>query len=363
MSGNLVFYAGKRAMEAIGRDGLSPGMVKAILGAAGGPKWLVLHGLDRAIFGSWLRGRTEPLYLLGSSIGAWRFAAVSQADPSEGLERFLAAYLAQSYSPYPGREEITRECVKVRDVLLGENGIEEILSHPFMRLSAFTVRCKWPVASDNKVFLSMGLVDAAVYNAVHRGGLRFFFDSVVFSDPRNSPPLGAMNEFETIRALLSAENFKDVLMASGAVPLVMTGVKDIAGAPRGMYRDGGVIDYHFDLPILREEENSDGLVLFPHFGNRIIPGWFDKRLPWRKPREENVERMLLVCPSREFIESLPYKKIPDREDFPFFRGRDEERVAYWTAVVEAGERLGEEFLEAVGTGAIGELVRPIAEIM
>ena len=36
MPGNLVFYAGPKAMEAMGRDGLSPAMVKAVLGAPAG---------------------------------------------------------------------------------------------------------------------------------------------------------------------------------------------------------------------------------------------------------------------------------------------------------------------------------------
>jgi hypothetical protein len=363
MSGNLVFYAGTKAMEAISRDGLSPSMIKAVLGAAGGPKWLVLYGLDRAVFSTWFAGRSEPLFLFGSSIGAWRFAAVSQSDPSEALDRFLAAYVAQSYSLYPGREEITLECEKVRDVLLGESGIEQILSHPFLRLTVCATHCKWPLASDNKVLLSLGLIDAAIYNAVNRNALGFLCDRVLFSDPRNSPPIGEKADFQTRTAPLSAQNFKDVLMASGAIPLVMCGVKDIADAPRGMYRDGGILDYHFDLPLLRNGQGADGLILFPHYANRIIPGWFDKHLSWRKPREANVERMLMVSPSKEFIENLPYKKIPDREDFPTFRGRDEERIAYWNEVIEAGRRLGQEFLETVGTGAIRELVRPIAEIM
>lgn len=362
MPGNLAFHAGKKAMEAIEREGLSPAMVKAVLGAAGGPKWLVLYGLDRAIFGSWFQGRSEPLSLLGASIGAWRFAAASQADSSEGLDRFLSLYLGQSYSPYPGREEISLECVRMLDALLGESGIAEILDHPFLRLSILAVRCKWPVASDNKVFLSLGLMDAAAYNAVHRRGLRFFFDRVLFFDPRTSPPLGETFDFETIQASLSEKNLKKALLASGAVPLVMSGVRDIAGAPPGMYRDGGILDYHFDLPVLQNGGEADGLILFPHYANRIVPGWFDKRLPWRRPRKENLARMLMVSPSRQFIENLPYKKIPDREDFPLFRGRDEERISYWNAVVEASRRLGEEFLEAVETGAVRKLLRPVEEI-
>ncbi|MGC9194988.1 MAG: patatin-like phospholipase family protein [Syntrophobacteraceae bacterium] len=361
MSGNLVFYAGPKAMESIGRHGLKPSMVKAVLAAAGGPKWLVLYGLDRALFSTWFQGRTEPLFLFGASIGAWQFAAVSQSDSSQALDRFLSSYMAQSYSPYPGREEITSECVKICDALLGDRGIEEILAHPFLRMGVFTTHCKWATASENKFLLSLGLVDALLYNLANRRALNFLFERVLFHDRRDAPPLGELTDFTTKTVPLSPANFKDVLMASGAIPLVMEGVKDISGAPAGMYRDGGLIDYNFDLPFL--SDSDDGVILFPHYAHRIVPGWFDKRLPWRKPREANVERMLMICPSRSFLESLPHKKISDREDFALFRGRDKERIAYWNQVIEGGKRLADEFLEAVEGGSVGELLRPLSEIM
>ncbi len=363
MSSNIVFYAGTKAMHTISRNGLSPEMVKTVLGAAGGPKWLVLQGLDRAIFSSWFNDRTEPLFLLGSSIGAWRFATASQNNPSEALDRFLSAYIAQRYSPNPEREEITLECAKILGALLGSTGIEEILHHPFLRLGVFAAHCKWPVASDNKVLLALGLADAALYNVVHRAGLRFFFDRMLFFDPRNPPPLGKTSDVETQKIPLSARNLERVLLASGSVPLLISGVNNIPDAPRGTYRDGGVLDYHFDLPILRDDDNVDGLILFPHYTDRIIPGWFDKHLPWRKPQEANVDRLLLISPSKQFIERLPYKRIPDREDFSFFKGRDEERVAYWNEVIEASTYLGQEFLEAVETGTVRELTKPIADLL
>lgn len=360
MSGNLVFYAGPKAMESIGRQGLKPSMVKAVLAAAGGPKWLVLHGLDRALFTTWFQGRTEPLFLFGSSIGAWQFAAVSQNDSSQALDRFLSSYMAQSYSPYPDREEITAECLKICDILLGDRGIEEILAHPFLRLGVFATHCKWPATSENKFLLSLGMGDAFLYNLANRRALNSLFERVLFHDRRDCLPLGKTTDFKTKTVPLSPANLKDVLMASGAIPLVMAGVKDIAGAPPGMYRDGGLIDYNFDLPLL--SNSDDGVILFPHYANRIIPGWFDKHLRWRKPREENVERMLMICPSRTFLENLPYKKISDREDFALFRGRDQERIAYWNQVVEGGKRLGEEFLETVENGDVRKLLRPISEI-
>lgn len=36
-------------------------------------------------------------------------------------------------------------------------------------------------------------------------------------------------------------------MASGSIAVVMEGVRNIGGVPEGIYRDGGVTDYHFDI--------------------------------------------------------------------------------------------------------------------
>jgi hypothetical protein len=105
-----------------------------------------------------------------------------------------------------------------------------------------------------------------------------------------------------------------------------------------------------DIPLTR----NDGIVLFPHFMPQIISCWFDKKPLWRKPSRFNVSNVLLVFPLRPFVERLPLKKIPDRHDFRRFRGRDQARIAYWQAVIKEGERLADEFLDAVATDKIRE---------
>lgn len=359
MSRSLLFLAGSQAIRTIREQGLRPEKVKVVLGAAGGPKWLVLQDLDRLLFTAWFQDRTEPLFLLGSSIGAWRFAAISQSGPLEALDRFLSAYLAQSYSPNPSPRDISLEASRVLAGFLSSQGANQILNHPFLRLCVVAARCLWPVASDNRILLSLGLMDALIYNAVYRGALRFFFERILFCDSRDPAPFLGASDLPTRAVCLSPRNLPHALMASGAVPLVMASVRDIPDAPRGTYRDGGVLDYHFDLPFLGSDGDPDDLVLFPHYTHRVVPGWFDKHLPWRRPRASHMDAVLLIAPSEEFLERLPYRKIPDRTDFHFFKGRDQDRVAYWSKVVEMSKALSEEFWEAVETGRIRELVEPI----
>lgn len=121
----------------------------------------------------------------------------------------------------------------------------------------------------------------------------------------------------------------------------------------GVYRDGGVIDYHLDIP----HSDPDRLTLYPHFIDRIVPGWFDKKLTWRGPNPANVERTILISPSTEFVASLPNRKIPDRTDFKKFSPQD--RMRLWCRVVAECERLGDELNEVIEKGELESRLTPL----
>ncbi len=356
MSENLIFLAGKKALSLVRSEGLSPEMVKIVAGAAGGPKWLVLNHLDRVLFSSWFKDRKTPLFLIGSSIGAWRFSAVSQKDPLRTICKFQSAYLSQHYGPAPTPEDVVIEMTKRMDEFLDDSGIRQILAHPYLRLNIMSAACKGLVSEDKTLPLTLGLLGAILLNAVHRPFLKFFFERTLFYDPRDIPPFFDMSGFPIRKIPLTKYNMKAALLASGSIPLVMTGVRDIPGAPEGTYRDGGITDYHLDIPFMKK---SEGIVLFPHYSSRLIPGWLDKKLFWRKASASNMENVLLIAPSPEFINRLPGRKIPDRNDFLKFQGRDKDRIAYWNTVIDMSRYLAEEFTDAAASGKIRESVKPI----
>lgn len=352
---SMALLAGPAALARIRDEGLRPEAVRVLAGAAGGPKFLVLAGMDRFLFGGWLAGRNAPLHLVGSSIGAWRFAAGSTDAPQETLTRFRRAYMAQTYSERPGPAEITAMTRKIMNRFLGEGEIASILGHPTHRLAILTVRSRGPVSGTRRASLLAGLTGAALANLAARRLLGLFFERALFSDPRSVPPFAGMNGFPIHRLSLNRRNFRSALLASGSIPLVMESVSNIPDAPPGVYRDGGVIDYHLDIPFLPPDD--DGLVLFPHYSDRVIPGWLDKKLTWRRPAAANMNNVLLVAPSREFVRKLPGGRIPDRHDFYRYAGRDADRIAAWQRTVAAGERMAEEFAELVESGRIREAVR------
>jgi len=350
----ISFYAGPKALSSIRDKGLAQDDVNVMAGAAGGPKWLVLNHLDRVIFSSWLKDRETPLYFLGSSIGSWRFAAASQKRPVEAIEKFQEAYIYQSYRSRPTPEKVSRESRKIMDRFIDDTAIHEILSHPVFRLNFMVVRCRHILSSDSRTLLLSGLAAAYLFNAMGRGFLKYFFDRSLFYHPANKPPFLNMSGFPLQKILLTKENFREALLASGSIPLVMSGVKDIPGAVPGTYRDGGILDYHLDIDFLN---GNKGLILYPHYSDRIIPGWFDKKLRYRGPASKNMENVLMISPSKEFVERLPHGKIPDRNDFSLFRGRDRERFSYWLSVVHESKRLGDAFWDAVDSGRIRQLIK------
>ncbi len=350
----LAIYAGKKALSILRDEGLKPDRIKVMAGAAGGPKWLVLHGLDRAVF-PLFKKRKRPLYMVGSSIGTWRFLSAVLGEKS--LDRFRESYIEQRYDSRPTPQEVTAESLKILRELMGNNRPDAALAHPFYRLNVLAVRGRHLVASERKNIQTAGLAGAVFANLADRKLLRYFFERALFYDSRDIPPFFRMNEFPTQKAPLAPDNLADAVMASGSIPLVMAGIRNIAGAKPGTYRDGGMIDYHVDIDYLGGDDDS--LVLYPHYTDRIIPGWLDKKLSWRMPESPAMDNLVLLAPSREFVESLPHGKIPDRDDFMLFIGKDSERIAYWRETVARSERLGEEFLEAVDSGKIGKIARPL----
>jgi hypothetical protein len=340
----LTIRAGRRALERIRAEGLRASDVEIVPGAAGGPKGLGIAGLDRAIFGEWLAQAPGVRHLIGSSIGAWRFAAVCRADPVKALDEFAQAYVAQTYPPRPSRSLVSRSAREMLGALFAGRE-EEILSNPHYRLHILTVRGRWPLTRDSSLSTSLGFGMAAMANVLGRRHLARFIDRTIFHDARDHPELfraeNRFDAFHTHNVLLDRANLGEALLASASIPLILEGVANIPSAPSGVYWDGGIIDYHLHLPY----HHAKGLVLYPHFTDRIVPGWLDKSMPWRRARGPWLDNVVLLAPSREYLAKLPHAKLPDRKDFARYAGDDAGRMKYWRAAIAQSERLAEDFHE------------------
>lgn len=334
----IEIYAGETALKTIQEHGFKQELFSSFLGASGGPKWFTLFSLDKYIFGDFFKGRKSELNLIGSSAGAFRAACFSQNDPVAAITRLAESYSETVYSDNAKPEEITIKAVELLNYVLDDNGIDEIINNKIFKTHFLVNKTNGFVGSENKVTQSLGLIKSILLNRVDRKLLRNQYERFVFKSPSSQLIIDDYCNFKTQYADLTSSNLKEALLASGSIPIVMEGIKNIAGVPKGMYRDGGIVDYHFDFKL----KNNDGLILYPHFNSQPKAGWFDKSLK-RKVLAENYDNIVMLVPSPKFIESLPYSKIPDRTDFTKMQAN--QRIKYWKTVLSETEKTSEYFNE------------------
>jgi len=356
MSDNLTILAGATAYRHIKENGLAPDDIDAMLGASGAAKWICIYGLDSAIFSQWFSGRTRPLHLFGTSIGAWKFAAAAQTNCREGFDRLKHAYIHQHYKGSVSTVQIFRETRRIMNEFLTNRAIDEILNHPWIRIGFSAARCKGLIGSKHSAVQAIGIGQALALNAISRKLQQFCFERVLFHHPQYDTGILAEDHFPTTSIPLDRKNFSKAILASGSIPMLMAGVTHIAGAPEGTYRDGGILDYH---PAFSLNPEQTGFILYPHFYTELTPGWFDKKFPQRRIKGRAVDRMILLAPSPVFVSTLPFGRIPDRRDFVRLMGRDNERIQAWNKAADMCRVLGDEFMEAAETGSIRDKVKKI----
>jgi hypothetical protein len=360
---NLVIRAGTRAAARLRAEGFHADLFGTLVGASGGAKWIVLRHLDTVLIDRLILPRSTPIDAIGSSLGSFRHACFAQAKPHAALDRFDVAYVEQAYegTVQPPQHVISEASNRILERVLGEKGAEEICSNGLVRSHVVAARLRKDRGLDRGRHFKLQLGTSATLNVLSRRLLARRFDRILFhtEEPGTSSKIPAesakpvirFDDFETHFHALTPDRVRSALLASGSIPLLMEGVDTVPGVP-GMLFDGGIIDYHFDFGFRRRE----GLVLFAHFFDRIVPGWFDKPLAWRRPRAEALEDVLMVAPSDAFIASLPGGKVPDRNDFLAFSTK--ERIARWRGITEQCRVLADELDELIATNRVAEAVVP-----
>ena len=339
----LRILAGPAALQHVRQHGLQAQDISVIPGAAGGPKGLILGALDRHIFGHWLPRSQHQVDLVGASIGAWRLASACLRDPVQALARLEHDYIHQDYripegQRRPSAAQVSREFGAGLQAFYGGR-IGEILHHERYRLHVVTSHGRHLLNREGPWRTPLGYAGAYLTNALSRRALGVWLDRVVFSaQPQASLPFDT-NDYPTRLVPLTEENFMPAVQASCSIPFVLQAVHDIPGAPAGAYWDGGITDYHLHL----DYRCRSGLVLYPHFQPHVVPGWLDKAWKRRHPATSFLDRMVLLCPSPEWIAKLPHGKLPDRTDFTRYAHDVPERIRVWQTAAAAAEQLAQEW--------------------
>lgn len=351
-TGDLTILAGIQARQWLADEGLSPGRIQTIAAASGGAKWLVLSALDRAITQALLPDLGDDIFLLGSSIGAWRMTAYAQPDPHTAIQRFEEAYIGQEFHRGVSAAEVTRRSRELAGKLIGPDA-SAIVGHQRFSLNIVVARSRGLTRFDHPAAQLPGLLLAAGGNALHRTLLRPSFQRVIVGRTDQQSPFRFTPKLADRLVPLSERNLESAILASGSIPLVLEGVRDLDGAPAGVYRDGGITDYHFADRL----SDDDRITFMPHFYPHAVPGWFDK--PWKRrwKASDRLSHTVIVAPSEEFVARLPYGKIPDRHDF--INLTRDERMRYWNTVLLESQSLADAFLDLLNKPSLSDGVKPL----
>ncbi|MBM4327022.1 MAG: patatin-like phospholipase family protein [Deltaproteobacteria bacterium] len=354
----LAYRAGPQVLNIIREEGLAPRRIKVFAAAAGGPKWFVCVGFDTAVIRTgFLQKGDGRVLLVGSSAGAWRCLTIACRDPLEAYERLRLGYSRSAFTAADTPETVSAAFRGNVDRFLFDDQINYILDHPTYDLGIQTVRSRGPAALKSGNWQFAALLVSAAMNAVSPRGMELFYERVVFYSGRSRPQY-LDNSFRGRSVKLTNENIRQAALATGSLPYIMAGVPDIPGAPRGVYRDGGLIDYQLNQDYCPGPES---VTLFFHYQERIVPSWLDKKLTWRRPTRGSLDNVLQVYPTEEFLRLLPDGRLPDRQDFVDFVDDPGERIRRWDEASEKSAALGEQFMEDWESGRIGDLVRPFPD--
>jgi hypothetical protein len=342
----LQILAGARARAILRERGLQADDVRVIPAAAGGPKGLVLNPLDRFLFGYWLPRSTRTVHLMGASIGAWRMACACLPDADAALAQMAEDYVTQRYEHAPGKAPTARHVSEVFGRTLQQRlgtRAAEILGSARFRLHVVTSRGRHVLGRQGRLRTPLGYAGAFFANAAHRGALGFWLERVVFSDAREALPF-ELSDFRSRQVDLSGDNLAGAVLASCSIPFWLDAVHDLPGAPRGAYWDGGITDYHLHL---NYASMSEGLVLYPHFGAQVVPGWLDKAWKGRHRASPRLDNVVVLAPHPDWVRSLPNGKLPDRGDFKAYGDDLEGRMRSWRRAIAESQRLADEFSDLV----------------
>ena len=192
---SLRVLAGKKARAHIAQYGLNPDSIRAIPAAAGGPKGLLLNRLDQYLFGDWLKNSTQPIHLVGASVGAWRMACAAADEPVKAFQELARLYVGEQR--YEGEFDGATIACACDHILreLTEPIAAEVVAQTRYQLHLLAVRGVGALSHPSQKH-GRGYAAATLANAVGRRHLNRSLERVVFSH-------GAVPHFLTNTHLLT----------------------------------------------------------------------------------------------------------------------------------------------------------------
>src|SRR3989339_801003 len=145
---NIRVRAGRRAYEQIRAGGFALDCIGTYFGPAGGPRWLVSSGFDLTLIREGALEKRQPVWLVGASTGAWRFAAWLPPGEGQSYRALMEAYISATYGRKDTPETVLRSLNAIIDSYIADDALPFALASKQYRLAILTSRAKHLTASD-----------------------------------------------------------------------------------------------------------------------------------------------------------------------------------------------------------------------
>jgi len=172
--------AGQRAYKIIKDGGFNFDSISSYFGPAVGPRWLLASGFDLTLLTKGILGRSNAVHLIGSSAGAWRFAAWLQPQATECYRKLIDAYINVKYFRDDTPSTVFTKLTKLINEYLEDDALPFALANKKYRLSIITARGRGLVASENLWLQKIGLITCYLFNYFNRNNIYRFTERVVF---------------------------------------------------------------------------------------------------------------------------------------------------------------------------------------
>lgn len=279
-------------------------------------------------------------------------AAFTADESGEAYEALIHEYIEQSYTGHPTCEQVSATCRAYLARVFSSTRIDHSLRNENFQLNFTTSVLPYEYPKKTKTIAA--LTKAFAFNLIKRDLLGKVFTRAHFTvlpHPENSPIKNRWDSLPTFQVELSQANFRQSLMGTGSIPLVLEGESSIAGSPPGHHLDGGLLDYHFDVA------QSGVPILYPHFSCSPVPGWLDRFAPGRTCGESFKDWLCLVVPSESMLEKFGLQEYPNRHHFHKLSNTERKRV--WRHTARETEKMEAELALCLEAGELLKWSEPL----
>lgn len=276
---------------------------------ATGPRGFVTIGFDyyfQKNFKSCMKKRQQKsIWFLGGSFGAFRSSAFISGllQNKDILSELITKFAGLYYKPGDTPESLNIMMQDIYNLLVPNELLSQIVSHPNIKLAFFVTRIKKPYDKHTDIHLQIRFLYHILGSVFFsKSFMKSFCELLCFYTGDSPPPIDQHTKNGVIKFVkLTETNYRQVIHASSCIPFVQEKCTFIDGVGNGCFYDSGICHY-----MLGFKCETKSLLLSDLPNKEIKQTGIDFRFPDRELDilDEYFENCSVVCPNDNLLEVI-----------------------------------------------------------